>query len=157
MDPRTGTIDMDLIATGRSASGRSRILSLANEAKYEDECTTNQQQDTHKLKLLCLRFLWILIRTCVFVGWLLVVGCWLLVVGCWLLVVGCCLLFVVCWLFVGCCCRAILENNRGASMKMDRLHGVLSKQRYRDNNPSSDPLHARNHQPCCGTTLVIWM
>jgi len=34
MDPRTGTIDMDLIATGRSASARSRVLALANEVRY---------------------------------------------------------------------------------------------------------------------------
>eukprot|EP00002_Diphylleia_rotans_P018917 TRINITY_DN3657_c0_g2_i2.p1 TRINITY_DN3657_c0_g2~~TRINITY_DN3657_c0_g2_i2.p1 ORF type:complete len:875 (-),score=175.55 TRINITY_DN3657_c0_g2_i2:279-2903(-) len=33
MDPRTGTIDMDLIATGKSASGRSRIRDLAEEIR----------------------------------------------------------------------------------------------------------------------------
>ena len=34
MDPRTGTIDMDLISTGRSASTRSRLSQLAAEIKY---------------------------------------------------------------------------------------------------------------------------
>jgi DNA replication licensing factor MCM4 len=32
-DPKTGTVDMDLIFTGRSASARSRLVHLAEETK----------------------------------------------------------------------------------------------------------------------------
>lgn len=51
-DPRTGLIDMDLIATGRSAAARSRMQDLANELKkiitYEPQRLDALQSDIAK-------------------------------------------------------------------------------------------------------------